>query len=199
MHILEKLKGESNSGVTSETSTENADVQVKVAIVDAMDEVQLLDKPDWIKDLAEHFSNRLFSKYDDTQEIRLIFDGYDVQSSLKSATPTRRQGSEDPVYYRIIDSTHSGKVPLKKLLSHSKTMAELTAFLAKKVKERDEAIERQIVVAWGTECEATHKVMRHLQSDHEKADTKIILHALDATADGATELTIHSPDTDVSF
>ena len=32
---------------------------------------------------------------------------------------------------------------------------------------------------------------------NEEADTKILLHALDATADGATELTIHSPDTDV--
>ena len=39
--------------------------------------------------------------------------------------------------------------------------------------------------------------MGHFQSDHEEADTTIILHALDATADGATDLTIHSPDTDV--
>lgn len=83
MHILEKFKGESSIGVTSETSTENADVRVKVAIVDAMAEVQSLGKPDWIntcKHLAEHFNNRLFSKYDDTQEIRVIFDRYDVPS-----------------------------------------------------------------------------------------------------------------------
>ncbi|KAL9960825.1 hypothetical protein ACROYT_G034330 [Oculina patagonica] len=175
MHILEKFKGESSIGVTSETSTENADVRVKVAIVDAMAEVQSLGKPDWIntcKHLAEHFNNRLFSK-------------------------TRRQGSKDPVYYRITDSTHIGKVLLKKLRSHTKTKAELTAFLAKKVKERGEAVGRQIVVAWGTECEATHKDMAHLQSDHEEADTKMILHALDATDDGATHLSIHSPDTDV--
>ena len=39
--------------------------------------------------------------------------------------------------------------------------------------------------------------MGHLQSDHEEADTKIILYALDATADGATDLTIHSTDFDV--
>ncbi|KAL9951847.1 hypothetical protein ACROYT_G044582, partial [Oculina patagonica] len=109
----------------------------------------------------------------------------------------RRQGSKDPVYYRITDSTHIGKVLLKKLPSHTKTKAELTAFLAKKVKERGEAVGRQIVVAWGTECEATHKDMAHLQSDHEEADTKMILHALDATDDGATHLSIHSPDTDV--
>ena len=39
--------------------------------------------------------------------------------------------------------------------------------------------------------------MGHLQSNQVEADTKIILHALDATTDGVTELRIHSPDTDV--
>ena len=101
---------------------------------------------------------------------------------------------EDPVYYPISDSTHIAKVPLKKL---TKTKAELTTFLAKKLKERGEVLRRQLVVAWGKECEATHKDMGHLQSDHEEANTKIILHAVDATADGATDLTIHSPDTAV--
>ena len=36
-----------------------------------------------------------------------------------------------------------------------------------------------------------------LDRDHEEADTKTILHALYATADGATRLSIHSPDTDI--
>ncbi|KAK3746101.1 hypothetical protein QZH41_015518, partial [Actinostola sp. cb2023] len=200
MHILEKLKGETSSGVTSDTNSESAYVQVKVSVVDGMAEVQSLDKPDWIKScqqLADHFSNRLFSKYDGCQEIRLIFDRYDVPSSLKTATRTRRQVSEDPVYYRITESTHISKVSLKKLVSHTKTKAELTTFLAKNVKQRAEASGRQIVVAWGTVCEATHKDMGHLHSDHEEADTKMILHAIDATADGATDLSIHSPDTDV--
>ena len=35
------------------------------------------------------------------------------------------------------------------------------------------------------------------QSDQEEADTKIVRHALDATASGATEIRIHSQDTDV--
>ena len=39
--------------------------------------------------------------------------------------------------------------------------------------------------------------MSHLPSDQEEADTKLILHALDATNAGATNLQIHSPDTDV--
>ena len=75
------------------TGIENADMQVKVAIVDAMAEVQSLDKPEWIKTckhIAEHFSNRLFSKYDDTEELRLIFARYDVPTSLQFA-----HGQED--------------------------------------------------------------------------------------------------------
>ena len=193
MHILEKQSAESSA-----SSIGSSDV--KVAIVDGMAEVQSLDKPDWIKtckDLAEHFIARVFVKYNNTQQIRLIFDRYDVLSSLKSATRSKRQGTQEPIYYHITDSTHIAKVTLKKLVSHTKTKAELTAFLAQKVMERGEATGKQVIVAWATECKATHKDMSHLQSDHEEADTKIILHAIDATADGATELSIYSPDTDV--
>ena len=39
--------------------------------------------------------------------------------------------------------------------------------------------------------------MSYLKSDQEESDKKIVLHALDATANGATEVRIHSPDTDV--
>ena len=49
----------------------------EVAIVDGMREVQSLDKPVWVdtcKDLAEHFTTRIFNKYSDMQQIRLIFD-----------------------------------------------------------------------------------------------------------------------------
>ena len=75
---------------------------------------------------------------------------------------------------------------MKKVLAHSKTKGELTTFLAKNVK--DNANGRQVVVALGTECEATHRDVRHLRSTQEEADTKIILHALDASAQGATQL-----------
>ena len=63
--------------------------------------------------------------------------------------------------------------------------------------ERGKAKGKQVIVAWATECKATHKDVSHLQSDHEEADTKIILHGLDAIADGATELSMYSPDTDI--
>ena len=83
-HILEKLlKPESTSGATSDADP--SDVQVTVPVVDGMAEVQSLDKPDWIQkcqQIAEHFNDRLFSKYDGNQEIRLVFDRYDIPSSL---------------------------------------------------------------------------------------------------------------------
>ena len=38
--------------------------------------------------------------------------------------------------------------------------------------------------------------MTHQQNYHEEASTRMILHANDASADGETDLTIHSPDSD---
>ena len=56
----------------------------------------------------------------------------------------------------------------------------------------------QVVGAWGYQCRATQQNGNHLQSDQEEADTKMLLHALDATTNGAMELYIHSPNTDFS-
>ena len=56
---------------------------------------------------------------------------------------------------------------------------------------------RRLVGPWACQCEATHQRTEHLQSNQKEADTKLILHALDATTNGATTLDIHSPDTDV--
>ena len=111
--------------------------QMKVAIVDGMAEVQSLDKPEWITNcaqLAEHFSNRV-QMHSGSNEVRLIFDRYDLPFSLKAATRVRRQGSQAPVYYHIIDTRHIAKVPMKRLLSHTKTNMELTIYLGQKINE----------------------------------------------------------------
>ena len=69
-----------------------------------------------------------------SNEVRLIFDRFDLPFSLKVATGVRRQGSQAPVYYHITDKTHIAKVPMKRLLSHAKTKMELTIYLGKKIK-----------------------------------------------------------------
>lgn len=210
MGILEKMNTSENNAVSlpqedvtptpirsSETSTPS---RQNVAILDGMAELQSIVKPPGIntcEQFAEHFNTHVFSKYHAYDELRLIFDRYDLQKSLKSCTRTQRQGKDDPVYYHITDSTHIANVKMKRLLSHSKTKHELTVYLAQKCLEYAERNRRCLVVSWGCECAATHLHTYHLQSDQEEADTKIILHARDASVNGATEVNIHSPDTDV--
>ena len=114
----------------------------------------------------------VFEKYNDCDELRLIFDRlaiyklniffifldnqqpysiqkvvsvekqlmfsfrYDVPFSLKTATQVSRQGGKDPIYYKITDTTHIAKVPMKRLLSHVNTKVEPTQFLARKTLEK---------------------------------------------------------------
>ena len=56
---------------------------------------------------------------------------------------------------------------------------------------------KNVIVAWGCYCQGTHFDVTHLRSSQEEADTKIILHAVDAASRVATEITNNSPDTDV--
>ena len=87
--------------------------------------------------------------------------------SLKSAeTRIKRQGGHDPVFYRITDSTHIAKVPMKRLLSDTRTKMDLTMYLAEKAINAMRQQGRRLVVAWGSECQATHKDVTHLQSSH---------------------------------
>ena len=80
MSILEKLPSDRSIAQTEPTDQlANADVQIKVSILDGMAEIQALEKPDWIKtcsDLADHFTVTIFDKYRDADEIRLIFDRF---------------------------------------------------------------------------------------------------------------------------
>lgn len=80
MSILEKLPSDRSVEQAEPTDQfANADVQIKVSIVDGMAEVQALEKPDWIKtcsDLANHFTVTIFDKYKEADEIRLIFDRF---------------------------------------------------------------------------------------------------------------------------
>ena len=110
----------------------------------------------------------------------------------------KRQGGQDPNYYRITDSTNISRVSMKKLLSHTRTKMELTYYVVDKAfKHFRRQSGRRFLVAWGSECKATFKDVGHLQSNQEEADTKIILHAFDVTSDGAMVIHVHSPDTDV--
>lgn len=81
---------------------------------------------------------------------------------------------------------------MKRLLSHERTKMALTEYLSAKVIQRSECMEKNVIVAWWCYCQGTR--FYHLRSSQEEADTKIILHTVDAASGGGTEMTIHSPD-----
>jgi hypothetical protein len=165
-----------------------------------------MGKPHWVKtcsDLANHFVDIVTRKYIERaafNEVHFIFDRYDEASiSLKSDTRRKRQGGRTGIQYKISESTNISNVSLAKLLSHCATKDELSEYLSKKVlnwaAEADGDI--NIVCSWRDKAESNKTDVSHLSSSHEEADTKIVLHAVDATERGATQVSIYSLDTDV--
>ena len=73
---------------------------------------------------------------------------------------------------------------MKKLLSHTSTKDELAKYLAEQTIEYAEINGARAVVAYGRDCKGIKRDVLYLKSDQEEADTKIVLHALDATANG---------------
>ena len=112
------------------------------------------------------------------------------------------------MYYKKNRTRYGGKdiktsepflmqVPLKRLLAHVSTKDELTQYLASKTLDKGRQNGWHVVVASSGKCRATHKDMAYLDSDQEEADTKILLHAVDATASGAKSIKIFLPDTNM--
>ena len=91
MDLLEKLPVDAHedNNTSVNWNDQHTEVQLRVSVVDAMAEVQCLDKPGWVKNcshLADHFTNRIFQKFGENEELRLVFDRYDVPFSLKKHT-----------------------------------------------------------------------------------------------------------------
>jgi len=146
---------------------------------------------------ADHFIATLDSKCREYDELHLVFDRYDLPTSLKEATRERRQGRKPATAYLVTDNTQTGKVSAKQFLSSTATKDELTVYLAKKALHHFEGKPKVFIVTSRQEILSNSMDVQHLCSSQEEADTRLILHSLDAVRRGATELYIQSPDTDV--
>ena len=194
LSVLEKLPEQQDMRVSVMQSQGK-----KVAILDAMALVQTFDKQDTVctcSDLAESFCSDILEKHKSIDELHLIFDQY-LPHSLKNNTREKRRRSQEEVSYRIHDTTKIASVAMKQLLSSTKTKGELAAYLAEKMLAKAHTSGRDIVVAWDCNCKATHRDVAHLKSTQEEADTKMVLHAHEASVQGASSIRIYSPDTDV--
>ena len=86
---------------------------------------------------------------------------------------------------------------MKRLLAHVNTKKELTEYLAIKMLEKGPEEGSHVTVAWDSKCKEAYRDMQNLDSNQEEADTKLLLHAVDATVSGPTRIDIVLPDTDV--
>lgn len=110
----------------------------------------------------------------------------------------KRTGNTQPVHYKISDTTYIGNTSMKSLLSHVKTKDELTAYLSEKAIQYATGRNKCLFVSWRETAKCSMGIETdELKSNHEEADTKIILHSMFACRRGATQLHIYSPDTDV--
>ena len=54
-------------------------------------------------------------------------------------------------------------------------------YLAIKTLEKGPEEGSHVTVAWDSKCKGTHRDMQYLESNQEEADTKLLLHAVDAS------------------
>ena len=133
--------------------------------------------------------------------IDVVFDRYQEQS-IKGATRDKRSRSQRPIR-RLIENRD---VPFPKnwdnFISSSENKANLAAFLSDELTTSSIHGDREIVTAGGfTEIDravsSTGRDIESLKSDQEEADTRIILHAKEASDEGYERLVICCKDTDV--
>ena len=85
-----------------------------------------------MKDLAQSLNDRLTSLTAGFSEVILVFDTY-KPDSLKNKTRERRRQRKAPIQYKFADDTNIKHIPLTRFLSHEKTKADLTGYLAKAI------------------------------------------------------------------
>ena len=204
MAILEELpKQKTVVDIQQPENIQSDDIPLppkKVTVIDDMAVVQAMGKPAWIGTCAEwadHFNTTLESKTKGYDEVHLVFDRYDVSTSLKEATRERRQGGKPATAYHVEDKTPIGKVSAQQFLSCTSTKDELTVYLSQKAFHHFEREAKTFIVNSRQDVFSNNVDVQHLRSSQEEADTRIILHSLDAVRRGATKLYIQSPDTDV--
>ena len=76
---------------------------------DTMADVKLVDKHGWIKtckDLPAHFIAFIQRKYNEYDDLHIVFDRYGIPKSLKSATMLLWLGNSYPVAYHSTDTTN---------------------------------------------------------------------------------------------
>ncbi len=197
-HILEENVLEDTIPVTlAQTCT----------IIDGQALVQAMGKPSGCAtfgDFADSFASKVFSYLKPTStRVDVVFDRY-LHHSVKSAMRKKRTGPGTRLVRRMVNSRD---VPLptnwKQFIDLPENKTNLSEFLSSQLMIKAQSLNGyEVIVAAGfADIEDTRssqgRDMRNLMSNHEEADTRIILHGIDAQQQGFNQLVVVCQDTDV--
>ena len=167
----------------------------QVIILDGAAIVNIL-RPVGIKTFQD-YAMKVFIPYIQSQlrvadRVDIVWDEY-IENSLKSQTRSKRGKG----IRRKVESTSQLPSNWQAFLRIDENKVELFSYLADCAAEL--ATCKEIITTKGQSvmCNMSRDVSRLCPCDHEEADTRIILHSLDAYENGFHEITIRTVDTDV--
>jgi len=206
IHLLQKLATMQPLPQTDKLPEDGMDTTPnapsrKIALVDGMVLLQQMAKKPativTVKDLSEYFNDRLMSLTRNYDEIILVFDTY-RQDSLKSATRDKRRQGRAPIQYQVRDDTNIRHIPMNRFLSHDKTKADLTNYLAAKTLEYNSTAHKRVITSSSGHTSSNEDLLFQ-DNNHEEADTLLIYHAVLASHRNLpdAQMVFFSPDTDV--
>ena len=147
------------------------------------------------KDLASHVVQAVERKSHHYTGAYVVFDDYNVQSSLKHRTRNLRTGGKSVYmpHYKIEDGTRIKD--FTKFLSSTQTKDRLTLYLAEKLVQSCTS-PVSAVTHLGILSNKTEEVLIDPRSSQEEADTLLILCSAEIHKTG-TNVHIYSSDTDI--
>ncbi|XP_031340958.1 uncharacterized protein LOC116169072 [Photinus pyralis] len=174
-------------------------------IYDGMSIVQILGKPLNCKtfgEYAEIFSKIVFTNRFNAKRVDVVFDNY-RENSIKNVTRMKR--GQTVGIRRIIDNPNTTLPQQWHLFINSVfNKRQLTNFLSEQLITLSKTRQIQFATSGGFENVTDFKTnvelgdsCKFLTSDHEEADTRIILHVLSAKMAGYTRCIVECSDTDV--
>ena len=201
--FLEKIE----SFIDPESYTLSASSTVGCFLYDAMAVVQMLQPPTekaTYEMMASLFWTYILAHRQGASQVHVVFDQY-IENSLK--TQTRLKRGENVTSIGPV-SLHPKMVvnDWKKVLSSTRSKKELTRLLTKYLTENCHTLlddGTTVYISGGMEdiavkCTLTAvEYVQALESNHEEADSRLLLHVAHAASLGAQHCVVFSPDTDV--
>lgn len=177
-------------------------------IIDGMAAVQSLGNTSGAKSFGEWSNN--FTAYvvshfsDKCTRVDVVFDRY-VQNSIKGGTRAKRKGGKSKGIRRDVESREQRIGSWERFIVIEENKASLAHFLSTEMSQRyGTHPRRELVVSGGFKeilkvwsSSASREDLQELSSNHEEADTRIVLHTRDATAKGYKQVNVLCRDTDV--